>query len=69
MCLAENIFDFTVLRDLRITEQYRRYLIENSGHFEFDPYLEGFVDFQSYAQRQIWEEHGVFTNYGYFSYY
>lgn len=68
VCLAENIFDFTVLKDVSTAEQYGRHMVENSGHFESDPYLEDFVDFQSYGQRRVREEHGVFTDRGYLAY-
>lgn len=67
-CLAENICDFTVLRDINTAKQYGRYMIEQSGHFESDPNLEEYVDFQKYGEDHIRAEHGVFTDRGYLAY-
>lgn len=68
VCLAENIFEFTALRDINTAEQYGRYLIQNTVHFDTDPNLEDYVDFRGYGQRRIQEEHGVFTDRGYLAY-
>lgn len=68
VCLAENIYEFTALRDIHTAEQYGRYMIKDSGHFDLDPNLEGYVDFEGYGQRRIQEEKGVFTDRGYLAY-
>lgn len=67
-CLAENICEFTVLRGISTAEQYGRYMIEKSGHFDSDPNLEEYVNFQKYGEDRIREENGVFTDRGYLAY-
>lgn len=67
-CLVENVCEFTVLRDITTAEEYGRYMIEESGHFELDPNLEGYVSFQKYGEDRIRAENGVFTDRGYLAY-
>ena len=47
---------------------YGRYMIQESGHFELDPNLEDYVDFESYGKRRIQEEHGILGDRGYVAY-
>lgn len=68
VCLAENVFEFTALRDIDTAEKYGRYMIEVSGHFDSAPNLEEYIDFQRYGENRIREEHGVFTDRGYLAY-
>lgn len=66
--LAENLELFEFIPNVSTPEEYGRYMIEQSGHFEYDPNLEGFYDFKGYArQRMSWEQ-GQFVEGGYISY-
>lgn len=66
--LAENIHDFTVVDGITTAEEYGRYMIQESGHFEVNPKLEDYVDFESYGKRRIQEEHGILGDRGYVAY-
>lgn len=66
--LAENLELFEFIPNVKTPEEYGRYMIEQSGHFEYDPNLDGFYDFEGYArQRMSWEQ-GRFVEGGYISY-
>lgn len=66
--LAENLHEFTVVPDISNAEEYGRYMIQASGHFEVDPNLEDYIDYQSYGERRIREESGLFGDRGYVAY-
>lgn len=68
LCLAENFYEFTVIPGISTPEEYGRYMIERSGHFELDPNLEEFVDFKSYGEDRVRQEQGVFGDRGYLAY-
>lgn len=66
--LAENLdlFDFTP--GVQNAEEYGRYMIQESGRFEYDPNLEAFYDYAGYAEQRMREQSGEFTLNGYVSY-
>lgn len=66
--LAENFELFDFIPDLKTPAEYGRYMIRESGHFEYDPNLEGFYDYEGYAQQRISQEQGQFVETGYISY-
>lgn len=66
--LAENLELFEFIPNVSTPEEYGRYMIEQSGHFEYDPNLEGFYDFEGYARQRMSWEHGRFVEGGYISY-
>lgn len=66
--LAENLELFEFIPNVSTPEEYGRYMIEQSGHFEYDPNLEGFYDFEGYARQRMSLEHGRFVEGGYISY-
>lgn len=68
LCLAEHIHDFTVVEGVSTAEEYGRYIIKESGHFELDPNLEDYVDFEGYGGRRIQEEQGILGDRGYAAY-
>ena len=68
LALAENLHEFTVVPDISTTEEYGRYMIQESGHFEVDPSLEDYIDYQSYGERRVQEEGGLFGDRGYVAY-
>ena len=43
-------------------------MIQESGHFEVDPSLEDYIDYQSYGERRVQEEGGLFGDRGYVAY-
>lgn len=67
-CLAENLELFEFIPGVKTPEEYGRYMIEQSGHFEYDPNLEGFYDFEGYARQRVSWERGQFVEGGYISY-
>lgn len=66
--LAEHYYEFELFDRIRDAEQYGRYMICDSGRFEYDSILEGYIDFKSYGQKRINYEGGVFTDKGYLIY-
>jgi len=43
-------------------------MIQESGHFEYDPNLEAFYNYAGYAEQRMKEQSGEFTLNGYVSY-
>lgn len=68
LSLAENLHEFTVVPDISTAEEYGRYIIRESGHFEVDPNLEDYIDYQSYGERRVREDGGLFGDRGYVAY-
>lgn len=68
LLLAQNFWEFTVIPGVHTPEEYGRHMIEDSGHFDLDPNLADYMDFQGYGQQRVQKEKGVFTDYGYITY-
>lgn len=66
--LAENFELFDFIPDLKTPAEYGRYMIRESGHFDYDHNLEDFYDYEGYAQQRISQEQGHFVEAGYISY-
>ena len=66
--LAENLDQFDFIPGVQNAEEYGRYMIQESGHFEYDPNLEAFYDYAGYAEQRMKEQAGEFTLNGYVSY-
>ena len=66
--LAENLDQFDFIPGVQNAEEYGRYMIQQSGHFEYDPNLEAFYDYAGYAEQRLKEQAGEFTLNGYVSY-
>jgi hypothetical protein len=66
--LADNFYEFTVVPGLKTPTEYGRYMIIDSGHYDFDENLEEYIDFKGYGEHRIQIENGRFTNYGYIAY-
>lgn len=66
--LANNLCEFNVIPGLKTPEEYGRYMIIDSGHYEFDESLEEYIDFKRYGEQRIQNENGAFTDYGYIAY-
>ena len=63
--LAKNLDSFFFIEGISNVEQYRRHMIIESGHFEYDSELESYIDFEKYGQDRLKHEQGCFTSYGY----
>ena len=66
--LAENLDQFDFIPDIHTPEEYGRYMIKESGHFEYDANLEGFYDYRRYGEDHVREECGQFNECGYVAY-
>ena len=66
--LAENLELFDFIPGVQNAEEYGRYMIQESGRFEYDPNLEAFYDYAGYAEQRMKEQSGEFTLNGYVSY-
>ena len=66
--LAENLDQFEFAPDVQTLEDYGRYMIQESGHFEYDENLEGFYDYHHFGEIRSREAGGEFTDLGYVSY-
>jgi hypothetical protein len=66
--LAENLDQFEFAPGAHTPAEYGRYMIQDSGHFEYDENLEGFYDYEKYGIQRMEQESGMFTDRGYVSY-
>ena len=66
--LARHLEDFDYIPNVRTPKEYAEYLIRESGHFEYDPELEEFYQYEAYGQQRVQEEGGQFNGLGYISY-
>ena len=66
--LAENLDQFEFAPGAHTPAEYGRYMIQESGHFEYDENLEGFYDYEKYGIQRMEQESGMFTDRGYVSY-
>ena len=66
--LAENLDQFDFIPGIQTPVEYGKYMIQQSGHFEYDANLEGFYNYQLYGEQRIRGEVGRFCDYGYVAY-
>lgn len=66
--LAENLDQFNLAPDVHTPAEYGKYMIQESGYFEYDPNLEEFYDYEKYGLQRMEQESGLFTDRGYVSY-
>ena len=66
--LAENLDQFEFVPEVRTPAEYGRYMIQESGHFEYDENLKGFYDYEKYGLQRMEQETGMLTDKGYISY-
>ncbi len=66
--LAENLDQFDFVPGVHSPEEYGRYMIRQSGHFEYDENLEGFYDYRLYGEQRVEAEGGQFNQCGYVAY-
>jgi hypothetical protein len=68
MNLAKNLDFFEFVPDVTSAEEYGRYMIRDSGHFEYDDNLAEFYDYRKYGEQKLSHEDGEFNSYGYICY-
>lgn len=66
--LAENLDLFEFVPGVASPEAYGKYMIRESGHYEFDENLDPYYDYRRYGELRIAEEQGQFNDLGYVSY-
>ena len=66
--LAENLDLFDFAPGAHTPEEYGKYIIRQSGHFDYDENLDEFYDYEGYALQRMNEEDGMFTDRGYVAY-
>lgn len=66
--LAENLEQFEFAPNVHSPEEYGAYMIKQSGHFDYDPNLDEFYDYEKYGRQRMEQETGMFTEQGYISY-
>ena len=66
--LADSMYEFELFDGIKDIESYGRYMICESGHFEYDSNLEEYIDFRRYGQEKMAQENGAFSNDGYIVY-
>ena len=66
--LAENLDQFDFAPGVHTPEEYGRYMIQKSGHFEYDENLDEFYNYGDYGVQRMLQEDGVFADRGYVSY-
>ena len=66
--LAENLDLFDFAPGAHTPEEYGKYIIRQSGHFDYDENLDEFYDYEKYGLQRMGEEDGMFTDRGYIAY-
>lgn len=66
--LAENLDLFEFVPNIKTPEELGRFMIQKSGHFEYDPNLDGFYDYAKYGEQRVREQAGEFNEMGYIGY-
>ena len=66
--LAENLDQFDFALNAHTPEELGKYMIQQSGHYEYDENLEDFYNYGDYGVKRMLQEDGVFVDRGYVSY-
>lgn len=66
--LAENLDQFDFIPNIHTPEEYGKFMIQKSGHFDFDENLVGFYDYKGYGEQRTAMEGGEFNELGYICY-
>ena len=61
-----DLFDFAP--GVHTPQDYGKYMIRQSGHFDYDENLDAFYDYEKYGTERMNEEDGMFTDRGYIAY-
>lgn len=66
--LAENLDQFDFAPDAHSPEELGKYMIQQSGRYEYDEKLKDFYNYDDYGVKKLLQEDGVFVDRGYVSY-
>ena len=66
--LAESLDLFDFAPGVHTPQDYGKYMIRQSGRFEYDENLDAFYDYEKYGAERMNEEDGMFTDRGYIAY-
>ena len=66
--LAENLDLFDFAPGAHSPAEYGKYMIRQSGHFDYDENLDAFYDYEKYGTERMNAEDGMFTDRGYIAY-
>lgn len=66
--LAENLELFDFVPGVHTPEEYGRYMIQQSGRFEYDENLADFYYYRLYGEQRVREDSGRFNVHGYVAY-
>ena len=66
--LAESLDLFDLAPGAHTPQEYGKYVIQQSGRFEYDENLDAFYDYEKYGTERMNEEDGMFTDRGYIAY-
>ncbi|MFV0239255.1 MAG: antirestriction protein ArdA [Lacrimispora sphenoides] len=66
--LFDSAYEFELYRGIHSAKDYGRYMICDSGHFEYDENLEDYIDFEGSGSHRVKCENGAFTSSGYIIY-
>ena len=66
--LVENLDLFDFAPGAHSPAEYGKYMIQQSGQYEFDENLDEFYDYEGYALQRMDEENGMFSDRGYIAY-
>ena len=66
--LAESLDLFDLAPGAHTPEDYGKYMIQQSGRFEYDENLDAFYDYEKYGTERMNAEDGMFTDRGYIAY-
>ena len=66
--LAENLDLFDFAPGAHTPQEYGKYMIHQSGRFEYDENLDAFYDYEKYGTERMNKEDGMFTDRGYIAY-
>ena len=66
--LVENLDLFDFAPGAHSPAEYGKYMIQRSGHFDYDENLDEFYDYEGYTLQRMNEEDGMFTGRGYIAY-
>ena len=66
--LVENLDLFDFAPGAHTPEEYGKYMIQQSGRFEYDENLDAFYGYEKYGMERMNAEDGMFTDRGYIAY-
>ena len=66
--LAERLDLFDFAPGAHSPAEYGKYMIQQSGHFDYDENLDAFYDYEKYGTERMNGEDGMFTDRGYIAY-